>query len=178
MRIPGMRKVTCLVVPVLVMSLAAACAARKGTGRGEVPPVVIGVIDFEADNMNLTEARKVTDGVLLALGRQEGISVVQREEMETIFREKGFRLPVPCDTNDCISGVGKVLSAAMMVAGKVSRAGNFYHLEVRLINVATSRMVNHAFCDVRGIEDLLAGGVESVVSDLVSGIGSGAAPAP
>ncbi len=169
MRISPVRRYCCLIVPVLIVSLTVACSSQKGAARGGAPEPVVGIVDFMAENMNLTQARAVTDRVLYYLGRVEGLKVIYRDQMETIFREKSFRISGPCNTDDCITQVGKILGATMMVAGEVSKAGDFYHLEVRLINVSTSRMVNHAFSDVRGIEDLMSTGAESVVNALMSG---------
>ena len=170
MKVTALRRTYYIAIPILVLSLSAACSSGRGARGGEPEEIVIGIIDFEVENMNLTQARAVTDRFLYYLGRKEGLRVIDRRQMEAVLEEQGFRVTRPCSTDDCISQVGHILGAAMMVAGKVERAGDFYHLEARLVSVAGGRMVNHAYSDVRGIEDLMLSGIESVVDDLVADI--------
>jgi TolB-like protein len=164
------RKYQLLTVAILITSLTVACSSNKGAGGGVPSDPVISVIDFQVEDMNLTQARAVTDRVFFYLSRHKGLKVIEREDAQKIFGETGFRLSGNCETDDCISQVGHVLGAGYMVAGKVSKAGNFYHLELRLINVNTTSMITHSFCDVRGMETLLTSGSENTVNDLLAEI--------
>lgn len=170
MRIISDSKYQLLIIAILVTILTAACSSNMGTVGGAPSDPVISVIDFQVEDMNLTQARAVTDRVIYYLGRHKGLKVIEREDVKKIFDETGFRVSGICDTDDCISQVGKVIGASYMVAGKVSKAGDFYHLDLRLINVSTARMINHSFCDVRGMETLMTSGSEGTVNDLLAEI--------
>ncbi len=170
MRIISDRKNQLLIIAILVTSLTVACSSNMGTLSNAPPDPLISVINFQVEDMNLTQARAVTDRVTYYLGRHKGLKIIEREEVEKIFDEKGFQVSGACDTDECISQVGKVIGASYMVAGKVSRAGDFYHLDLRLINVSTARMINHSFCDVRGMETLMTSGSEGTVKDLLAEI--------
>ena len=170
MQIISARKYQLLTIACLITSLTIACSSYKGTVGGAPLDPVIGVIDFQVEDMNLTQARAVTDRVTYYLGRHKGLKVIEREDVEKIFEETGFKMSGPCDTDDCISQVGKVIGASYMVSGKVSKAGDFYHLDLRLINVSTARMITHSFCDVRGMETLMTSGSEDTVNELLAEI--------
>ncbi len=164
------RKYQLPTIAILITSLTVACSYNKGVAGGGSPDPVISVIDFQVEDMNLTQARAVTDRVFYYLGRHKGLKVLEREDVDKIFDETGFRMSGRCDTDDCISQVGKVIGASYMVAGKVSKAGDFYHLELRLINVSTASMITHSYCDVRGMETLLTSGAEDTVNELLAEI--------
>jgi len=170
MRIISDRKYQLLAIAILVTSLTAACSSNMRNVSDAPPDPVISVIDFQVEDMNLTQARAVTDRVTYYLGRHKGLKIIEREDAEKIFDETGFQMSGACDTDECISQVGKIVGASYMVAGKASKAGDFYHLDLRLINVTTGRMINHSFCDVRGMETLMTSGSEDTVNELLAEI--------
>ena len=170
MRIISDRTYQLSTIAILITSLTVACSSNKEAGGGVPSDPVISVIDFQVEDMNLTQARAVTDRVFYYLGRHKGLKVIEREDVQMIFDETGFRMSGVCQTDDCISQVGKVIGASYMVAGKVSKAGDFYHLELRLINVSTASMITHSYCDVRGMETLMTSGSEDTVNELLAEI--------
>ncbi len=57
------RKYQLPTIAILITSLTVACSYNKGVAGGGSPDPVISVIDFQVEDMNLTQARAVTDRV-------------------------------------------------------------------------------------------------------------------
>jgi len=57
-----------------------------------------------------------------------------------------------------------------MVAGSVSKVGSLYTLQVRIIDIGSSRIEGTAFRDVNGIEEVLQSATQDCVQDLVRSV--------
>jgi hypothetical protein len=129
-------------------------------------PVLIGVLELEANNVEPPEARAIADRLRFHLGNLGMFRVLERNRMESILQEMGFQLSGACDTEECVIQVGRILGARKMVAGSVSRVGEIYALQVRLVDMATSGIERQAISDVQGIEAVLLEGTEDVARQL------------
>ena len=119
---------------------------------------MIGVLDLEANNVDAGEAAAITNRLRLALSQTQVFRLIERANMDQILEEVGFQLTGACDTDECIVQVGKILGARKMVAGSVSKVGNMYTLQIRLIDIETSEI------DLEVVDDVF-GGIEEVLTD-------------
>jgi len=117
--------------------------------------LTVGVIDLDANGVEDSEARAITERFRTYLGRTGMFQVIERNRMEEIMTEMGFQASGACNTDECVVQVGQVLGASKMVAGSVSKVGTLYSLQIRMIDMATSRIENPLFKDVDGIEKVL-----------------------
>jgi hypothetical protein len=145
-------------------------------------PLLVGVLELDPNNVDPGEARAIAERLRLYLGRQQiggqiVFQVIERNKMETIMQELGFQLSGACDTDECVVQVGKVLGASKMVAGSVSKVGTLYSLQVRIVDMQTSKIEQQAFKDVDGIERVLTEATQSVAADLAAAV-QGAQPVP
>lgn len=159
----------------LTLSLGSPVAMAASTLAGgtatqpsdqEQETLVIGIIDLEANGVDATEAKAITDRLRIWLGRTGTFEVIERNQMETIMEEMGFQASGACNTNECVVQVGQVLGASKMVAGSVSRVGTLYSLQIRMIDIATSRIENPLFKDVNGIEQVFQQATQEIADEL------------
>ncbi|GAF84358.1 unnamed protein product, partial [marine sediment metagenome] len=118
-------------------------------------PMLIGVLDLEANNVPEGEARAITDRLRYYLGLQDIFSPIERNQMNNILEEVGFQISGACNTDECAIQVGKILGARKMVAGSVSIVGNIYSLQIRLIDIESANIDREVFRDVNSIGEVL-----------------------
>ncbi|MFC1628845.1 PEGA domain-containing protein [Gemmatimonadota bacterium] len=136
---------------------------------GDQESLTIGVLDLDANGVEDTEARAISERLRIWLGRTGVFEVIERNQMESIMNEIGFQVSGACDTDECVVQIGQVLGASKMVAGSVSKVGTLYSLQVRIIDIASSRIDHQEFLDVPGgIEEVLTGAAEAVANALAA----------
>jgi hypothetical protein len=182
------RRVTAVTLCVLMLQAALAPAVALAAASPGVPPggsgpnqqeqqdrMLIGVLPLDANNVDAGEASAIADRLRLYLGRvevngQRMFQVIERQQMETIMEELGFQLSGACDTDECVVQVGKILGARKMVAGSVSKVGNLYSLQVRIVDIESSRIEDSAFSDRNGIELVLTEATQDVANQLAASV--------
>ncbi|MFC1529301.1 PEGA domain-containing protein [Gemmatimonadota bacterium] len=135
---------------------------------GEQEPLTIGVIELGANGVEDSEARAISERLRTWLGRTGAFQVIERNRMVEIMEEMGFQASGACNTDECVVQVGQVLGASKMVAGSVSRVGNLYSLQIRMIDIATSRIEHPLFEDVNGIEAVLLEATRNLANELAA----------
>jgi TolB-like protein len=87
--------------------------------------------------------------------------------MEEILKEQGFQQS-GCTSSECALEAGQLLNVEQMVTGSISKVGEIYSVEVRLIDVESGKIVAVGVEDIRGgIEDVLTSGMNKVVWDML-----------
>jgi len=157
----------------LAASALADGVIEAGSSAGQPPQqqqeqLTIGVIDLEANGVEDSEARAITERFRTYLGRTNVFQVIERNQMEQIMEEMGFQASGACNTDECVVQVGQVLGASKMVAGSVSKVGNLYTLQIRMIDMATSRIEHPLFKDVTGIEQVLLEATRELSDELAN----------
>ncbi|MFC1628277.1 CsgG/HfaB family protein [Gemmatimonadota bacterium] len=128
--------------------------------------LTIGVLDLDANGVEDGEVRAISERFRTYLGRTGIFAVIERNQMESIMTEMGFQASGACNTDECVVQVGQVLGASKMVAGSVSKVGNLYSLQIRMIDIATSRIENPLFKDVNGVEEVLLTATKDIADEL------------
>jgi TolB-like protein len=183
-RIPSVHLSTGRCLPVFLLLLLTAQVFPAGTraqnqpaGQQPVTRLTIGVLELDVNNVDVGEARAISERLRAYLGRTNVFQVIERNKMETIMQELGFQLSGACDTDECVVQVGKILGASKMVAGSVSRVGTLYSLQVRIVDITTSQIETQAFRDVNGVEQVLTEATQTVANELADFVRGGAASA-
>ncbi len=126
----------------------------------------IAIIDFTADGVSAQEARVLTKRVgtlLVQLGRHQ---VVEREQMIKILDEHNFQ-ETGCTDNECAVEIGKIIGAQLMMAGSIGRFGTLYTIDMRIIDVETSRVLKTTAYNSEGsLNRLLTEGVSAAVKQI------------
>ncbi|MFP4548277.1 MAG: DUF2380 domain-containing protein [Fidelibacterota bacterium] len=136
-------------------------------------------IQWEGDVKNIAilplGAYAIPEQEVKALSNRLGIelfntgrfSILERSQMEAILEEQGFQ-QTGCTSAECAVEAGQLLNVEQMITGSVSRIGRIYSVEVRLIDVETSKILAVGVADIRGgIEEVLTSGMNSVVWNML-----------
>ena len=75
-----------------------------------------------------------------------------------------------CTSSECMVEVGQILGVQSMVGGSVSKVGNLYSIDLRLIDVETSAILSKATKDIEGeIENVMKAGMKAVAIEIATG---------
>lgn len=152
----------CCLRPVIVTTVL--CIAAVGCMAQGRPSVA--VLDLEALAVPEQEAKTLSAKLrssLLAAGRYD---VVERGRMEEILKEQGFQQS-GCVNNACAVEVGQLVGVKYVVAGSIGKVGAVYAFSLRMIDIATGRIIHEVEEHLDGrVEDLLVVTVDKAVSRL------------
>ena len=127
----------------------------------------IAVIDFDANNARKSDARVLTERLTTELIKVNQYIVVERSKVDKMLKEQKFQHSGCVDVS-CAVEVGNVLGARYIVVGTMSKFGQTYTLDARLVDVQSSESIRSADYTSQGrIDDLLLKGVPSIVRQLV-----------
>jgi len=126
-------------------------AAAPGTPREARTIAVLPFVNASADPENEYLSDGITDELILALGKVEGLNVASRT---SVFALKGLR--------EDIRNLGARLGVSAVLEGTVRRAGNRLRITAQLIGVAEGRTLwaeryDRELQDVLDIQDEIAG---------------------
>lgn len=129
-----MIRVIIILISIIIFSSLSAFAAEKKEEKKDVKKYTIAVSTFEANNSKPDLARAVTDMLAGKLFAIDSFILLERSQMDLIMQEKGISTQQVTDVNEA-ARIGKILSVQKMVVGSLSKLGNAYRLEVRVVNV-------------------------------------------
>ena len=100
---------------------------------------------------------------MIAIGEYQ---VLERSEMKRLLDEQKFQYSGCVDTK-CAVDIGKMIGAKYMVVGSVSKLGNSYSIDSRMINVKTSESyISANFIHQGQVDILLTEGISSIARQL------------
>ncbi|HUF34520.1 MAG TPA: protein kinase [Gemmatimonadales bacterium] len=162
-RFPGMTEFAdALVAPVPEVIPA----ADAGTVREARTIAVLPFVNASGDAENEYLSDGITDELIIALGKVEGLNVASRT---SVFALKGLR--------EDVRGLGARLNVSAMLEGTVRRAGNRLRITVQLTGVADGRTLwteryDRELADVFAIQDEIARTIVSTLrATLLSDLG-------
>jgi hypothetical protein len=127
----------------------------------------IAVLDFEGFGISVSETQALTNRTRTLIFRSGKYQIVERGKMDEILKEQGFQ-QTGCTTEECIVQVGQLLGVKFMLAGSIGLVGSTYTIDMRIIDVETSKIYKSASQDVYGkIDDVLATGLGEVLNILL-----------
>ena len=97
----------------------------------------IAIIDFEGINVSEGDAKAITQRLNSEMIKLEVYQVLERSEMKRLLEEQKFQY-LGCVDLNCAVELGKMIGAKYMVVGSISKVGNTYSIDSRLIDVKTS----------------------------------------
>ncbi len=99
----------------------------------------IAILNLDAIEISAQEAQILTKKLSSELVKQGMYTVLDRGEMEAILQEQGFQ-QTGCTSSECAVEVGQLLGVQKMIAGSVGKLGTIYYVEVRMIDVTSSKI--------------------------------------
>ncbi|MFC1529805.1 CsgG/HfaB family protein [Gemmatimonadota bacterium] len=153
----------------LVGTFSSPSSAAAGIATQQQEPITVGVIDLEVNNVDEGEARAVSERLRTWLGRTGVFQVIERNQMDDIMEELGFQYSGACNTDECVVQVGQMLGATKMIAGSISLVGTLYSLQVRIVDMTTSRIEHTSFRDEEdGMNAVLREATQFVANELAA----------
>ena len=126
----------------------------------------IAIIDFEGIGVSEGEARALTQRLTSEIISLEMYQIVERSEMKRLLDEQKFQYS-GCVDITCAVDIGKLIGAKYMVVGTISKLGNAFSLDSRMISVETGESYISATYTVEGkIEKIIKYGMKSLAYQL------------
>ncbi|MDB3868582.1 CsgG/HfaB family protein [Candidatus Marinimicrobia bacterium] len=120
----------------------------------------VAIIDFEGIGVSDMEAKALTKRLTTEMIKVGKFTIVERSEMKRLLDEQKFQYSGCVDVS-CAVQIGKMLGAKSMIVGSVSKLGNTYSVDSRLIDVKTSESyISSNFTHKGNIGGLLDGMIE------------------
>ncbi|MEE9167537.1 MAG: PEGA domain-containing protein [Candidatus Neomarinimicrobiota bacterium] len=141
----------------------------------EIELINVAVIDLEGKGISQLEASTLTDRLRTSLVQTGKVNVLERGMMEDILQETGFQ-QTGCVSTECAIEVGKVLGVRQIISGGIGKLGSTYTVDVRIIDVETSKILKVTPRDYTGNIDGLLSVIREIAFDLVSAEPSAARP--
>ena len=98
----------------------------------------IAVMDLVAQDVTPAVSATVSDLLHNNLFNTGKFVVLDRANMDKILKEQAFQ-KTGCTTTECAVEVGKILNVQEMVVGSVSKLGDKYYINVRLVDVESGK---------------------------------------
>lgn|GEM_PF-1624394 len=132
------------------------------------PKKNIAQMEFVARGLSETEAAIISDRIRLELKNTGVFNVLEREMMNAILKEQSFQQS-GCTESECLIEVGQLLAVEKMVGGSISKVGNLFVIEARIIDVKTGSIDYNVAEDYSGPIELLLVNVTKKVAQRLAG---------
>ena len=124
--------------------------------ESSVDKIRVAVLDFEGKGISQMEASTLTDRLRSYLVASGSFLVIERGKMNEILGEQNFQLS-GCVSSECAVEVGQLLGVSRMITGGIGKIGKTFTLDVRVIDIETSQIIESVQLDYTGeIDGLLS----------------------
>ena len=114
------------------------------------------IYNFTGLGVSPIEAQVISDRIRVEISKLDVYSIIERGLMEQILKEQVLQLSGLCDDASCLVEVGQILAVQYIVGGSVSKIGNLFTIEARIIDVESCEIITNVVEDYNGpIENLL-----------------------
>ncbi len=136
----------------------------------------VAVMDLVAKGMDEMAVVALSDRLRSELINTNQFDVMERGQMDDIMKEQGFQSSGACTDEACIVEMGQLLGVDKMLAGSIGKLGAMYMINLRMIDMATGKIVKTVTQDARVEIEELPQYLE-IVAQKLAGIQT-ASPAP
>jgi hypothetical protein len=155
-----MSPIKLIILVLLLLGLADQVQAQEKTA--------VAVLQFEPRNISQAEAIILSDRLRAELVSTNHFNVLEREQMDKILREQKLQLTGACSDASCLVKVGQLMAVTKMMGGTISKIGNTYTVQARVIDVEKGVIETEVSQDFTGtIEDVQQWGMKKVVWKMV-----------
>jgi hypothetical protein len=158
------------VAPVPVSATARATAADAAQQAVQTRPPLL-VLDLEARGGGVPEAQAATINVVRGLRDLDVFQVLSADDVRQLLALERTRQLSGAKGESALGELGKALGATDAVVGSVTRAGGKLQVEIRLLDVATQKVLNQKtlgpVSSVTEIASALPGLAQELVSPLL-----------
>ena len=102
------------------------------------------------------ESELITDRLNIELFKTGQVNMVERNEMSEILKEQGFQQSGACSDDACLVEMGQLLGVQDVISGSLGRLGSLVIINLRMIDVATGKIMRVVSRDVEGeLQDVI-----------------------
>ena len=126
------------------------------------------VVDLAAHGVEAGLAENLTQLLSLELKKFKGLSVISRDEIQTMLRFEADKQVLQCKSDtSCLVEIGGALGVDYLVSGSVGRLGDAMIITLKLMDVHKAKVVNRASESFRGSEIELAPALRMAAAQLL-----------
>jgi len=122
----------------------------------------IAVMKFEGSGVDEITSKNIADRFSYELSKTNRFDIVEREMMDKILEEQKFQ-DSGCVADECAVEIGQLIGVSQIVSGRISKIGDFYSLNIKLIDVATGKITYQDMDDYEGkVTDFIKGTIKNI----------------
>lgn len=129
----------------------------------------IAINNLSANGIDEHEAITLTDILRTELGKTGKFQVMERGKMNEVLKEQGFQQSGAYDEASCIVEMGQLLGVPYIIVGNVGKVGATYSINVRMVDVASGKILKEVSELHRGNKDKLLSHVMPSVAKTIAG---------
>jgi len=153
-----------ILVSLLILSMAVPVVIAQ-----TIRKTAVAVMDLRGSGLSETDAKFLTERLMIELQRTDVFDVLERDKMDEILKEQGFQQTGACDQTSCLVEAGRLLPVQKMIGGSVGKFGETFSVQIRLINLKTAKVEKTAFKDFHKKMDFLLTEGMAMVAQTMSG---------
>ncbi len=154
----------------LVLFFSGLISAAEEAAAEPVSIPMVAVHNLDARGIDANEAATLTDVLRSKLMNTKKFQVMERGQMEAILQEQAFQQSGACTDQECIVEMGQILGIEQVIAGSIGQVGKAYSINIRVISVATGKIITSVSHNYTGpIESLLTNEM-TVVANKLAGV--------
>ncbi len=129
----------------------------------------VAILELDANGITKSEGKALTDRLSNEVFNVGIYEVMERDKVSQILNEMEFQLS-GCTSNECAIEIGKLVGVNKMIAGSISKIGEFYTVSVRLMDVESGKIEATAIEDIKGsLGDVLTKAMPAIAQQ-ISGV--------
>ncbi len=125
------------------------------TGALAAEKITVAFVGLEASGVSEASVGGIADTFLDALINTKRFEIVERERLTTLMEEQGLALS-GCTTMECYVQVGQLAGASKLIVGKVSKVGETYTANVRVVDVFVGKVELSESAESNSLDGLLS----------------------
>jgi hypothetical protein len=155
---------------VLVSALLSPALAAEGSGEA-AQKTKIAVLSMKCERGMDESLVGILNELLLTEFEKTGkYEVISDTDLNSILRLEQKKRLLDCTDITCLSEIGGALGVEKMVSASIGRVGDYYLINMKLINVRGIKVEKRINRKVEGEENELIGAMEASVRDLATGV--------
>ena len=130
--------------------------------KSKIMPVNIAIIDFEGIGIDIKEIRALTKRLTSKIISLDVYKVFDRSQLNKRLREQKYEYS-GCATSSCAMDIGKLVGVKYIVVGSISKIGETYSIDSRMIDVESGEsLISAEYSTQNSIDDVITNGMESI----------------
>ncbi len=132
--------------------------------------LAVAILELDGNNITEAETKALSDRLRIEIFNAGVYEVMEREKMNRILDEMQFQIS-DCTSDECAVEIGRLIGVNKMIAGSISKVGEFYTVSIRLIDVETGKIEATATEDIEGTLGIVLTKAIPSIAYQISGLG-------